>query len=379
MNSAIIIGDDHYNTLGVIRSLGEKKINIILILITSLENTFVDKSKYVKKTFKTNKDSEELMNIIIKCIKEMKETPVIFPTSDFVAKVIDDNYIKLEPIAYIPNAKGNIGVLQNKKILNDYAENLGLTVPNNFIIDFNEYINEEYINAVYDYPIIIKPLISIEGLKSDIIIAYNKNQMKKSLLDFRNNGYNRVLIQKYIYGIDECMIEVIGYSKKNGEVEIGGIIKKIREYPIKNGSTSYAKIVKSHDDIDLELIKKIVQVTKYCGLFDMEFKYFNGHAFFIELNFRNGAPSYIFTKLGINLPYLWYCNQINDEANMYTNCTSEYTFMCEQNDIINMLKHDVSFFTWIKQYVESKKVFFNIKDIRPILKYYYNFIVNYIK
>ena len=49
MKEIIVIGADHHNTLGVLRSLGEKGINSILLLISENKKSYVAKSKYAKE------------------------------------------------------------------------------------------------------------------------------------------------------------------------------------------------------------------------------------------------------------------------------------------------------------------------------------------
>ena len=45
---AIVIGDSFNNTLGLIRSLGEAKVDIVLLLVGD-DRLFVSKSRYLKK------------------------------------------------------------------------------------------------------------------------------------------------------------------------------------------------------------------------------------------------------------------------------------------------------------------------------------------
>ena len=49
MNRVVVIGGDHHNTLGVIRSLGERGIHPDLILVTPSKITFVDASIYIDR------------------------------------------------------------------------------------------------------------------------------------------------------------------------------------------------------------------------------------------------------------------------------------------------------------------------------------------
>ena len=71
MKEIIVIGADHHNTLGVLRSLGEKGINSILLLISENKKSYVAKSKYAKEVhFLTREEERELKNIINEFVKE---------------------------------------------------------------------------------------------------------------------------------------------------------------------------------------------------------------------------------------------------------------------------------------------------------------------
>ena len=60
----IIIGGNHHNTLGVIRGLGYEGIKPILILIAGdNEDTYVDKSSYIKTCIRVAHDND-IINVI---------------------------------------------------------------------------------------------------------------------------------------------------------------------------------------------------------------------------------------------------------------------------------------------------------------------------
>ena len=56
--NVIIFGCSHHNTLGVIRSLGEKGIPTILILVEDKGYSFVGKSKYLKEVLFVHDENE---------------------------------------------------------------------------------------------------------------------------------------------------------------------------------------------------------------------------------------------------------------------------------------------------------------------------------
>ena len=361
---AIIIGDNHYNALGVIRSLGYHNIDIKLIVFENEEN-FVQYSRFVKKYQIIKQDAELLKETIYNFLNPDK-TNILFPLCDFAA-IVCDEFSKDENYknCVIPNANGNCKVYQNKETINKIAETCNITVPKSDILNFDKNSKFEW----ETFPAIIKPLLSIEGHKSDIAIVNEANEFKTVIQGFKDKGYAEVQIQEYINGTDECMLEVIGYVGKNGQVNFSKIIKKIREYPIKNGSTSFAEFVDSWNGIDKNSIVQLLAKTNYYGIFDIEFKYAKGKTYFIEINFRNGAPSHALTKQGYNIPYSWLCDAVGLIVNN-SNKFNNRLFMVETRDVINMLKGDVSLGIWIKEFSKAKLLIWDSSDIIPTIKMY---------
>lgn len=362
--AAVIITEDHYNALGVIRSLGECGIEIILVLITD-GKTYVDSSKFVGKTVKTARTEIDILNALRQVTEENTECKyVLFPLSDFAALILDKNYNSFGNNVYAPNMSGKMEQYQNKYFSKIKAAECGLTIARDTVLNVEEQLPEWNI-----YPAILKPLASVEGFKSDISILNNQHELIECVSSFKTKGYRKALLEEYIHGSDEHMIEVMGYAA-NGTVKIAGIISKIREYPIKKGSTSYAEIVAEHKDINFENIKRYIKNSGFSGLFDMEFKYSDGKAYFIECNFRNGAPAYALTCKGNNIPVGWLENVLEISVERKNRITKKNFFMVEQNDLINMLKGEVHIGNWVKDFKNSNKLFFSAKDLKPAIIYY---------
>lgn len=366
-NKAIVIGADHYNTLGVIRSLGEKGIPVYLILITQNEG-FVDKSKYVAQSWSVHSSEKEILEILIRNFNNEEFKPVIIPTSDFAVKTIDENLDILKYKYIIPNIKntqGKITKLMNKKTMNKIAIESGLTVPKSWEI----FLNTQYrLPDNLTFPCIVKPISSLDGKKEDIVVCKNQLTLENYLFKLRNS-YNRMLIQEYVDGEDAIMIEIIGCVTLNGNIIIPAIIEKVREYPLRTGSTSYAKVVKNSLYVDIKKIYSFIKKIGYIGIFDIEMKYSNGKLYFIEINFRNGAPGYALTNVGVNLPYLWYLGAGGLSIdNAKKEIDKDFYLMMELRDIRHVLNGDVKIITWIKDLIRTKSFLFtNLKDMGPVL------------
>ncbi|WP_042271169.1 hypothetical protein [[Clostridium] dakarense] len=370
MNSkVIVIGGDHYNTLGVIRSLGEKGIKTYLIIMG--ENSYVSKSKYVSKTWLSNNDNE-IIKILLNEFNNDENKPIIITTSDSAVKLIDNNLNELKDKYIVSSAneiEGNISRLMNKKLMAEMALDSGLLVPKSWDIYLNRNEIESSIHKDIIFPCIVKPMDSTEGKKLDAVICYDSLELADNLSKL-SNRYTRRLVQEYIN--KESEFEVIGCVPKGGKnTVLPGIIVKDREYPIKCGSISYAKLLKEHKDFDINLIDKFLKKINYVGLFDIEFIYYNEKFYFIEINFRNGADSYAYTKAGVNIPYTWCMESLdNDLSGEDKKISKDINFMMEVRDIRHVFNGNLNFIKWIKDLLKTKAfLIFNIEDIKPAIAF----------
>lgn len=369
-NRAIVLSEDHYNALGIIRSLGEAGFSVDLILTTEAKHTYVDKSRYVTNVIRVSHDDQMILEAI-NLFSNNCEKPYLFPLSDYTAMIVDKNARYFNENIVCPQMNGEMQTYQDKINSKELAKKCGMKTAK-----YVRYAIGDDMNWTI-FPAIIKPLVSQEGSKSDITIVDNLEELNEALLRFGEKHYKQLLIEEYLTGENEHMVEVLG-CVFNGNVFIGGIVKKVREFPMKRGSTSYAQIVSEHEGVDLVLVNDYIKKTNFDGLFDVEFKYVDGSGYFIECNFRNGAPGYAFTQVGCNLAENWILGKNGKELRT-VNYNSNMFFMCEQTDILNALKREVKLNQWIKEYLSSRKVFFIMNDMRPVIYYYSLFLGMIIK
>ena len=109
---AVIIAEDHYNALGVIRSIGKIGIPIYLIIFKN-RNYKIINSKYINEYIEVQKNDDEILSAIYSYKNNMKK--YIFPLSDYSADVIDRNWNKFDENYFVvPHAYGKIYLYQNK-------------------------------------------------------------------------------------------------------------------------------------------------------------------------------------------------------------------------------------------------------------------------
>lgn len=358
-NEVIILGGNHHNTLGVIRSLGEKNISPILILIDKTQKGFTSKSKYIKKTFFVE-NAEEGISILEKIAENLKEKGVLITTNDKSAKAVDNKYYLLSKYYFLPNVNQTEGLLvsnMDKEFMKNIALKSGMDVPKSWIIHQGEKKTKDV-----KYPCITKNVRSIDGGKTDIVICNDSKELNKVLK--RGKDF---LIQEYIN--KDYELNVLGCSINNGEKIISpGVIKKIREYPYRSGSSSFSVIVPFEEvNIDFKVIENYIKAIKYDGIFSIEFVSKDSINYFLEINLRNDGNGYISTAAGLNLPYIWYCSKIGQTSQIDKNeITLPFYFMEDFTDFRHVLSKRITFRQW---WIDRKRtncfLMYNKNDKRP--------------
>jgi len=365
-NKAIIIGGEHHNTLGVIKSLGKVGVELTVCVISETSFSVVLKSRYIKEGHIFKNESLCVDYLIANYKSSLCRIPLIC-CSDRIVAAIDERYWELNERFVLPlcSRKGLTSYYMDKENITNLAFKYGIKVPKSWKISNNQIPDD------ITYPCITKPLQSIKGSKLDIIVCTNHDELEKVLR--RDTICQDYLVQQYIEREKE--ISILGAVLDNRkDVVYSGCIDKLREYG--RGTSAYAVMIDNHIIGDIkEKLKKLLIDSTYSGLFSAEFLLYQGDFYFLEVNFRNDGNGYVPTCAGLNLPYIWFLSTMGKPLGKYVPSYPCY-FMLESCDIKNMLKGKVPLFQWIK---EMKKVncfyFYDKEDMKPFIYEQYNIFI----
>lgn len=148
-NAAIIIGDWHFNSLGLIRSLGEQGIPCYFINMSN--GGYGEDSKYTIKTIRAF-DEKAVIDAICSIADTQSLPSLLFPSSDLAALYIDRNRALLEENCICPGAKGNIEHIMDKSVMCEAAKNAGFNIPKGKTVELDERkrIYKKLFAAVFD-------------------------------------------------------------------------------------------------------------------------------------------------------------------------------------------------------------------------------------
>ena len=110
---AIVIGDSFNNTLGLIRSLGEAKVDIVLLLVGD-DRLFVSKSRYLKKSQIFQMETiDDCLPTLLRIADKTKQQTIIC-TNDIATQYIDEYETTLCSLYITPMKGRHLGNLLNK-------------------------------------------------------------------------------------------------------------------------------------------------------------------------------------------------------------------------------------------------------------------------
>jgi len=298
MNKAIVIGGNHHNTLGVVRSLGRMGLRPDVIVPEAGADNFIRRSRYIG-SFISLPSYNDLVPYLKEQYGKEQYKPVIFCCCDRSSSEIDLRHKELEDSFELPGiaSDGRVTELMNKQIMAQLALEANLTVSPGRILDAGSLS----VPSRLDYPVIVKPLASISGTKKDIEICRNSAELKAYLA---KASHPVLQLQKFID--KEFEYQLIGCSADGGNSVVIPGRSRIIHQP-QNTNTGFLHYEELDGKEPLEQCRRFLKMIGYSGLFSMEFlRGKDGKDYFMEINFRNDGNAICVTDCGVNLPYLWY-------------------------------------------------------------------------
>ena len=199
----VLVSKDHYNPVGIVRTLGEAGINPIVVVVKT-KPQLVTKSKYVKEKYIV-KDIEEGINLVISKFGNEEEKPFILTGDDVTVSILDKYYDKLKDHFYFYNAcgVGNVVKYMNKDVVCALAKKHGFKIPKTWKVKNGEIPKD------LEYPAFTKAVNSFGKEWKDIVFIINNEE--------ENNGEgNEILGCDYEFcsgGIQNNFQNIFDYLK----------------------------------------------------------------------------------------------------------------------------------------------------------------------
>ena len=204
----IVFALEHYNPLGLIRSLGENGIYPIYFSIKRKQEV-ATYSKYISKIHRAN-SVEEGYHLLLKEYGnfDYNHRPIVLFSDDKSVGFFDLHYneIKDKFIFYNAGVQGRINDFMDKKRILELAKKNGFNVLDSWVVNKGE------IPCDISYPVITKDISPNSGSwKADVFICHNERELIDA---FNRITSPKVLIQRFVNKKNEYALE--GFSIKSG-------------------------------------------------------------------------------------------------------------------------------------------------------------------
>lgn len=365
-NKFIVFAVDHFSSLGVIRCLGEAGIRPDVILFSVHKPKLVQYSKYIAVLHHVRSLEEGYKCLVDEYVNEGTK-PFVLATSDEVESCLDIHYDELKDKFYFYHAQeqGRVTKMMQKHVIVEMAKRCGLRIPKTEIVSRGES------SKMLNFPILTKaPTSTIHNWKNNVFICHNEDELQEA---YKHIKCEKVLLQEYIEKQDELNVE--GFCIDGGDAYF---TLQNRYHRITNKSYgNYAYIEKySYPELE-QAIRRLFRETHYSGMFELEFMIGkDGKCYFLEINFRNSAWLYAYSKCGQPLLMMWaksvlYNKIITEDENIRK---LPFNLMDEITDFKwSVMSGIVPPFTWLKESLGSDcHFYYNKQDARPFYMYLWN-------
>ena len=345
-NKAIAFGNDHANTLGVVQALGRKGISVTAALWGS-KTGIVASSVHTKRIVSGSNSEECIRNIIDSCKDNLPV--VIIPCCDEAAVVLEKFEPELVPDFLFQKCRNStLKELASKDLQARLAKESGIDIPWTIEIQSVADIPEDI-----TFPCITKPVVSTEGLTSDILVCYDRDGLIRTVENIIHRT-RRLLVQQYIE--KDSDYGVVGCRFSNGCVSVPDIITRTDLYPPKTGLGTVYSLDVLNDDHIKEGIISFLEKIDYVGLFSFEYakSKLDGKYYFIEANFRNDGENPCLVKAGLNIHYAHYCDLIGEAFDLPQ--IHSHTAISEVRHFRSLTHRNITLKKWISD-LRSKDSF----------------------
>lgn len=376
LNKVIIVGTDHHNVLGTVRCFGVNGIKPYGIIVKNDDSPlWVTKSKYWEKTWVIRDDSE-IAGVLNENFNQESNKPVIICCSDGAMRYVDMNLNHLRTRFIVPSIndeQGAITRLMNKETQSEFLRKNDINTLDSKIID----LSNDTLPLEMQFPVILKPVLSVEGNKNDITICYTKGEYEKALSDFKHANYERVLLQRYVTKLTEYQLTG-SIMKENTSFSV---CENIRQWPNRTGSGCYSQLIS--EGIELAFAEKVMhrlQTIGYRGPIDVEFFRIGNEFYVNEINWRSSGRVYVSLANNVFSTVCYYYDSIGIKFNKKLFNDKQYFAMNEGTDIRNaLISKSVPLHRWILDFWNSKcyALWFR-KDLKPTLIRYIYFLRKYL-
>lgn len=304
----ILVALEHYNSLGIIRTLGELGIKPVFVGV-DYKVPVTSASKYIGVHHRVKSIAEAYDTVIKNYGDVYSKTgckPFLLFSDDDVYSVFDENIEDIQKNFITANAgkNGRVVEFMEKDAIQGLARRYGLPTIDSHVV------KPGIVPDGLKYPVITKAISPLAGAwKGDFHICESESQLREAMATI---NAKKCMIQPYLEKKNEIQFEGFSYNHGKGMFTA---IQCAYNYNIKGYYSPYMNVFSpKHSDFLIKLNSMLEEIG-YEGLWEIEFLVdTEDNYWFLEINFRSSPWHRAATIAGMPLSYLWCKTMLTGEA-----------------------------------------------------------------
>jgi predicted ATP-grasp superfamily ATP-dependent carboligase len=313
---AVVVGGD-YQGLGIVRSLGRRKVPVCVI---DDESSIARFSKYTTYAVPVGslRDEKQTVDQVLEIGRRLNlKGWVLYPTRDETVAAIARYRSLLTDFFRVPTpAWESTRWVWDKRNTYRRAQELGIPTPSTWYV--NDISDLESIDA--EPPYVIKPAIKEHFIYSTKAKAWRANSRDELRVMFQRAtqlvGPGEVMIQDLIPGGGSQQFAYCAFYK-HGQALGSMVVRRARQHPPEFGrSSTYV------ETIDLPALEEVsvrfLRAIDYYGLVELEYKLDlrDQQYKLLDVNGRTWGYHSLGPGAGVDFPYMLYADQVGEPVEL---------------------------------------------------------------
>jgi predicted ATP-grasp superfamily ATP-dependent carboligase len=345
-----------HGALGIVRSLGRLGVPVHLVARDSRTPGFF--SRYCKGRLVRNvenENAEESVKILLELGKKIGRRSILIPTDDNAVLFVADHADALrEQFLFSPMPSQLIREVSSKKGMYYLAKEHGVPTPEAVFPKSRQEVLDFISRA--QFPVMLKAiygslLMKISGQK--MFIVHNEAELLEKYDSLEDPSNPNLMIQEYIPGGDDTVWMFDGYFDDRSECLLAFTGKKIRQYPVSQGSTSLGICLENETvrKTTADFMKKI----GYKGILDIGYRYDARDGLYkvLDINPRIGSTFRLFVaENGMDVARALYLDLTGQQV-VPGSAREGRKWIVEDQDLVSCLRYHREGKLTFTQWVES--------------------------
>jgi D-aspartate ligase len=358
-----------HGALGILRSLGRLGVPVHVVACHPRTAAFYSRycrGKYVRNV--ENGNAKQSVNFLRELGKSIGGSPILIPTDDTALLFVADHAGELGEQFRFPSMSPDlIREVSSKKGMYHLAKEHGVPTPEAAFPTSRQDVLDFLSRA--KFPVMLKAIYGSRLMKltgQKMFIVRTEAELLENYDAVEDPENPNLMIQEYIPGGDDTVWMFDGYFDQQSECLLSFTGKKIRQYPVSQGSTSLGICLQNEtvSRTTTEFMKKI----GYKGILDIGYRFDARDGLYkvLDINPRIGSTFRLFVAdNGMDVARALYLDLTGQPVLAGTAREGRKWFV-EDQDLISCLRYrkegNLTFMEWVRSFNGVEEAAFYAPD-----------------